>query len=130
MIGMLPTPGKDLSESLKSSWINPAIAKLWPLRSSTVVVARRTFRPGTLMSLVVTAVLGSIALTSDLRTRSIVSDAITVGVKDRPTPKSLYSIVVTGTDPVEDWTTGMGNSPPARSEERRVGKECRCRWWA
>src|SRR5579862_3986611 len=85
--------------------------KLWPSRSSTVVEASRTVRAGTLIPLLVdTECAGSSWLTFGLITMLIWPLLSTVGVKARPTPYFLYSIVTWPRLP----GTGIGYSPPAR----------------
>ena len=90
------------------------MAKVWPSRSSTVVLARRTVSPGTLMLEVVTEIVGSIWLTSLLTTRLIWSLPRTVGVKARLTPNCLNSMVIVLAPIALSCATGIGNSPPAR----------------
>ena len=90
------------------------MAKLWPSRSSTVVVARRVIRPGIEKPEMMTDVVLSMALTSGLTTRLMRSLPITVGVKDRLTPNGLNSTVIVVPPASVSWATGTGNSPPAR----------------
>ncbi len=89
------------------------MAKLSPSRSSTVVLARRVWRPGTRMPLTVTEALASIELTSGATSMLITPSASTVGVKARLTPNSLNSTEI-ASPPSPPWATGIGNSPPAR----------------
>ena len=68
--------------------------KLWPSRSSTVVEASRTVSAGTEMPPAIdTECAGSSWLTFGLITMLIWPSLSTVGVKARPTPYFLYSIV-------------------------------------
>ena len=88
----------------------PAIMNDWPEPSSTVVSARRVVSAGTVNPFRVTAPEFDSSLTSG-RTRIEMRPSLsTIGVKAKPTPYCLYSIVTAPSA----WLTGIGNSPPAR----------------
>src|SRR5690625_7167899 len=46
-----------------------------------------------------------------------------------PTHTSDTKVDLFHTGLVQDWSDPPIHIYPIRSEERRVGKECRCRWW-
>jgi len=89
----------------------PAITIEPPEGSSTVVSARRTLRPGIVSRSVLMAFSGVVSLTSLVMRMLMRPSLITTGVKPRPTPKGLNSMVVLSLS----WATGIGNSPPARN---------------
>ena len=88
------------------------MAKLWPSRSSTLVLARRTLRPGMATLPVVRRMelAASISLTSGSILRLMRPSSSTMGVKLSLTPNSLnWMVTLPSSCPI-----GMGNSPPAR----------------
>src|SRR6266404_2292759 len=113
-IGISPNPGTLWLATELLFWIKPAMAKLWPLASSTVVLARLTVNPGTTCPEMRTLLVKSSWLTSGWTRMLMRLPASSVGVKERPTPKFLNSTVMTVPPPLLDWGTGTGNSPPAR----------------
>ena len=82
----------------------------WPEPSSTVVSARRVVSAGTTKPLSLTEPASLSSLTSGRTRIEMRPSASTIGVKARPTPYCLYSMV-TAPSACE---TGIGNSPPAR----------------
>ncbi len=88
----------------------PAMAKLWPSRSSTWVEARRVLMAGTWKPWIWTPLRGSSWLTSGAIFRRIWPESSTVGVTFSFTPKVRNSMVT----PLLPLGTGKGNSPPAR----------------
>ncbi len=84
--------------------------KLWPEPSSTVVSARRVVSAGTSKPLSRIAPSVDSSDTSGRTRIEMRPSSSTVGVKARPTPYCLYSIVTVPSD----WEIGIGNSPPAR----------------
>src|SRR5829696_3074961 len=109
-IGTSPSQGSCCWVSLVTLWRSPAIAKLWPSRSSITVDARRTVIAGIATTPVRTEFVVSMWLTSGSILRLMTPFARTVGWKVRPTPNFLYSTVICWKLPA----TGIGNSPPAR----------------
>src|SRR5438105_13928378 len=64
----------------------------------------------------------------------VVAEVLRLLAKDRPKHAAVFAVATTREELA--WTGGgartsaVGPDPQvARSEERRVGKECRCRWW-
>ena len=98
----------------------PAIAKLCPSRSSTVVLARRTISAGTVIAPTVIVVVGSIWLTSGSIFRLITPSPSTVGVKARPTPYFLNSTVI-----VAEVRRDRNRKLAAGEEARGVARERR-----
>src|SRR5262249_12051239 len=95
----------------------PAIEKLWPSRSSTVVRASRLSSDGMLKPFAFTAIAKLSSLTDGARRRLMMPFSRTVGVKANCTPNGWYWTLMTGTPPVPPGcTTGIGYSPPARNE--------------
>ena len=97
-----------------SSLRSPATAKLWPSPSSMTVETRRVLTLGMMNPCSETARVKSSSETSGLTIMLIFPLPRTVGVKFRPTPKVLYSMVIVVPPPLDDCGTGIGNSPPAR----------------
>src|SRR5215475_6126029 len=121
LLNKAPRTGTDPSQgicdrSLRSlACSRPAIAKLWPSRSSIVVTASRLISDGTVVPEIVTALAKSSSLTSGAIRRLIRPFCRTVGVNDSRTPKGLYSIVGVTSPLAEVAAIGTGNSPPARN---------------
>ncbi len=116
MIGIDPRIGNWRTVSWKSRRSRPAMAKLSPSRSSTVVLARRVCRPGTRRLLMTIDALGSIELTSGATSMLMTPSASTVGVNARLTPNGLNwtEMAIPLSPPPLPCATGIGNSPPAR----------------
>ncbi len=111
---MSPMPGIFDIELVSVLFIRPAIANVWPSRSSTSVSVRRVDSAGMRKPSSVTALAKSSELTSGFTFRWIRSPPSTVGVKFRRTPNSL-KMIVTALPPVPlGCTIGYGYSPPAR----------------
>ena len=107
------------------------MAKLWPSRSSMVVVAERSMMDGTVVPETVTALAKSSSLTVGLMDRLMMPELSTVGRNLSCTPKGRH----TGTSVHSRRWTGLArhrNFPPARklavSPERatRFGSAKRC----
>src|SRR5262245_37104060 len=103
-----------------SACSSPAIEKLWPSRSSTVVRASRLLIDGTLKPDMVTACAKLSSLTDGASRKLMMPLSRTVGVKANCTPNGWYWMVMahpTATAaPDDDWHVGTGYSPPARNE--------------
>ena len=82
---------------------SPAIMKLWPEPSSTVVSARRVVSAGTLKLFRVTLPASDSSLTSGRTRIEMRPSARTIGVKARPTPYCLYSMVTAPSDCDTGW---------------------------
>ena len=98
---------------------SPAMARVWPSRSSTTVWALRVFSPGTGVPPGTSTVprVKSIELTSGSTDRRITSPSRMVGRKASRTPNSRNWMVIAPVPtpaPPPPWGTGIGNSPPAR----------------
>ena len=114
MIGTSPRPGTFDSRFSDVRCNSPAMTKVSPLPSSTVVSARRTVRPGMLKPCNCTPPLLLSWLTSGRTFRLMRLPSITVGVKSRLTPNFLNSMVIIGPPTPGVEAMGTGNSPPAR----------------
>ena len=71
------------------------------------------------------AAIGTVAM------RITAAGKVGIGPSAISTPTTLFEVADGGTDYDEQFTLGGGNGFNyyiGRSEERRVGKECRCRW--
>jgi len=86
---MSPIPGIFDIEFVRVLFINPAIANVWPSRSSTSVSVRRVASAGTRKPSRMTAFEKSSELTSGRTFKLIRSPPSTVGVKLSRTPNSL-----------------------------------------
>ena len=86
---MSPMPGILRIVSVTVLFIRPAMANVWPSRSSTSVSVRRVVSAGIRKPSTTTALAKSSELTSGLTLRLIRSPPSTVGVKLRRTPNSL-----------------------------------------
>src|SRR5262245_2869154 len=84
----------------------PAIEKLWPSRSSTVVRASRFVSDGTTNPLRVTANAKLSSLTDGARRRLMIPFSRTVGLNDNWTPKGWYWMVITHVPTVDVWHVG------------------------
>ena len=92
-IGMSPMPGILPIVLVTVLFISPAIANVWPSRSSTSVSVRRVDSAGTRKPSMMTALAKSSELTSGLTFRLMRSPPSTVGVKLRRMPNSLNVMV-------------------------------------
>ena len=109
---MSPMPGIFVIDDVIVLFIRPAIANVWPLRSSSSVDVRRVISAGmrnpcSWMPLAKSSVLTSGGPSGECGRRS------TVGVKFRRTPNSLNSIVMR----VAAARLGDGNRELAAGEE-------------
>jgi len=107
---MLPRPGVRAIELELEFRIRPAITKLWPEPSSTVVSVRRVVSDGISKPLKRTLPVADSSETSGRTRIEMRPFSSTVGEKARPTPYCLYSMVTVPSD----CGIGTGNSPPAR----------------
>ena len=114
-MGISPRIGKRRTLSVTLFLIKPAIAKLCPSCSCTVVETRLTVNEGnTLPPTVVPPCVSSD--TSGATFRLMSPPSSTVGVNLRPTPKSLSSSVMAGAPPPPAPVCGTGIKifPPAK----------------
>ena len=110
-IGMSPIPGIFCIVVLIWLFSSPAIANVWPSRSSSSVSVRRLISAGMRKPSRCTPFAKSSVLTSG-RTRRRMRSPCTTGTKFRRTPNSLNCTVIALPPP--GCVTGIGNSPPAR----------------
>ncbi len=110
-MGMLPRSGTRSICERTLSERRPAIAKLWPSPSRTVVSLWRLASPGMVVPPIVTERVGSMSLTSAESLRWIVLSPITVGVNPSKIPNFFHWTAI---EPKVE-VSGIGNSPPARN---------------
>src|SRR5262249_23370126 len=113
-----PIQGSCETARRLSACNRPAMEKLWPSRSSTVVRASRLLIEGTLKPLIVTACAKLSSLTDGAKRRLMMPFSRTVGLKVNWTPYGWYWMVIAHPPivGVPDWHVGNGYSPPARNE--------------
>ena len=116
MTGTSPNPGKRLMVSEKLFLINPAITKLCPSLSCTVVSARRTVNDGSTEVTPPTVVKGEPVCdnsdTSDTIFKLIRVPSSTIGVNLTPIPNSFSCSVMVGLPEEPSCETGMKILPP------------------